>query len=155
MSEIFEDTFTKRTETKRMWTLKNKEKIKEKQRIWYEENKERILQKRKQNYEQKKEQIKERVKKYSKSNGAIKKKIRRHFEEDEEKGRQSDIDYDYVINLLQSQEYKCKRCNNLVKLSWTQKYDEQQFSINRINNNWGHIKGNIEITCLLCNRKCH
>ena len=133
----------------------NKEEIQEKQRNYYEDNKEGIQDKQRNYYEDNKEGIKEKHKKYNKSSGAIKKKIRRHREEDLEKGRENDIHYDYVVNLLQSQEYKCKRCNILVKLSWTDRYDKQQFSINRINNDLGHIMENIEITCLHCNRVYH
>ena len=152
MSEIFDDKKERIKQYKKKWALENKEKLKQRKKEWYENNKERILQERKEKYEKDKDTIKQKVKKYNKSNGAIKKKIRRHYEEDEEKGRHSDIDYDYIINLLQEQDYKCKRCNILVKLCWTDAYDNQQFSINRINNNLGHIKGNIEITCLYCNR---
>jgi rubrerythrin len=155
MSEIIDDKNERIKQRKKEWALENKERIKQRKKEWYEKNKQRILQERNEKYKQDKEKIKQRVRKYNKSNGAIKKKIRRHFEEDEEKGRISDIDYDYIINLLQNQDYKCKRCNILVKLSWTDAYDNQQFSINRINNDLGHIKGNVEITCLSCNRIYH
>jgi hypothetical protein len=152
MSDLFDDKQQKIKEYKKQWALKNKEKLREHKRKYYEDNKQKLLEKQKIYYEANKEEIQDKNKKYNKSNGSIQKKVRRHKEEDLSKGRENDINYDYVINLLQSQDYKCNKCNILVKLSWNDKYDEQQFSINRINNDIGHMKGNVEITCLYCNR---
>lgn len=121
-------------------------------RKWYNDNKERILAKQANKYARNSESVNVRTKKYNKSNGAVKKKLRRHQEEDEEKGREFDLTYQYVIDLLVNQNNECAHCDITVKLAWTKAYDSAQFSINRINNKIGHIEGNVEICCLQCNR---
>ena len=83
----------------------------------------------------------------------MKKKIRRHYEEDTAKGRESNLTYEYIMNLLEEQDNECAHCDRVVKLSWTKAYDPAQFSINRIKNKYGHIEGNVEICCLQCNRE--
>jgi predicted secreted Zn-dependent protease len=103
------------------------------------------------NYQKNQQARKDKQKVYGKGVGAIKKKIRRHIDIDKEKGRETDIDYDYVVNLLSEQDDKCSRCDVPVKQAWTQRYDLDQFSINRLDNSIGHIRGNVEITCLKCN----
>lgn len=155
-------------EYKRQWYLKNKERCQAKRRQWYLANKERILAQEAERYEEKKEYIKARVKAHTeankqeiyakrnasnKSSGAIKKKLLRHREEDIEKGREFNLTYDYVIDLLNDQGGECAHCDVTVKRSWTTAYDSKQFSINRIKNRKGHIEGNVEICCLQCNRE--
>ena len=144
---------SERAEYKRQWRLKNKERLAAKKRQYYLANRERILVIEAERYQNNKEAIKARVNTYSKSHGAIKKKLCRHKEEDDEKGRDNDLTYDYVIDLLQQQDNECAHCNTKVKLSWTKAYDPCQFSINRIKNKYGHIEGNVEICCLQCNRE--
>ncbi len=146
-------TMSARAEYKRQWRLKNKERLAAEKREWYLANKEYASATAHERYLKNKEAIKARVKTYSKSHGAIKKKLRRHKEEDDEKGRDNDLTYDYVIDLLQQQDNECAHCNTKVKLSWTKAYDPGQFSINRIKNKYGHIEGNVEICCLQCNRE--
>ena len=140
-------------EYKHQWNLKNKERLAAKRREWYLANKEAVKAIERERYYDNKDAIKARIRTYNKSHGAIKKKLRRHKEEDDEKGRDNDLTYDYVIDLLRQQDNECAQCDAKVKLSWTDAYDPGQFSINRIKNKYGHIEGNVEICCLQCNRE--
>lgn len=139
-------------ERQREWTLKNKEHVAEKKRQWYLQNKERLLKTMAVRYQANKETILKKSEVYRKSHGAVKKKLRRHREEDLHKGREFNITYEYVKDLLVEQDNECAQCYTEVKLSWTKNYDPAQFSINRIKNKYGHIVGNVEICCLQCNR---
>jgi hypothetical protein len=134
------------------YVLANPEKVRQRKKKYYEEHEDEIKAKSKERYEAKKDYIKEQSKAYNKSKGAIKKKLRRHKEEDNERKREFNLTEQYIIELLGQQENKCKRCQCDIKTSWTDKYDPQQFSINRINNSVGHIVNNVELTCLQCNR---
>jgi hypothetical protein len=142
-----------KAEYKKEWYLKNKEKCKANRRRWYLANKERLVAEANELYKQNKEAIKARVKAYGKSHGAIKKKLNHHKDEDEKKGREFNLTYEYVIGMLDGQNGVCSRCDTVVKKSWTEAYDAQQFSINRLDNKLGHIEGNVEICCLQCNRE--
>ena len=155
-------------EYKRQYYLKNKERLAAKRRERYLANRERTLAMDAERYQNNKEEIKARVRAYTannkedvnakkrastKSNGAIKSKLHRHKKEDTARGRDFDLTYNYVIDLLRQQDNECAQCDTEVKLSWTDAYDPGQFSINRINNKYGHIEGNVEICCLQCNRE--
>ena len=140
-------------EYKRQWYLKNKERLAAKNRQWYLANKEAVKARVNTYRENNRETVNAKKRADNKSHGAIKKKLRRHREEDAEKGRDNDMTYDYVIDLLRQQDNECAQCDAMVKLSWTDAYDPGQFSINRIKNKYGHIEGNVEICCLQCNRE--
>jgi len=140
-------------EYKRQWYLKNKERLAAKNRQWYLANKEAVKARVNTYRENNRETVNAKKRADNKSHGAIKKKLRRHREEDAEKGRDNDLTYDYVIDLLRQQDNECAQCDAKVKLSWTDAYDPGQFSINRIKNKYGHIEGNVEICCLQCNRE--
>lgn len=83
----------------------------------------------------------------------IEKKIKGHVEYDTEKSFDTDIDVDYIKNLIVKQNYTCFHCNENVKVNCFQSGDVKQFSIDRKKDNVGHVKGNIIIACLECNRK--
>jgi hypothetical protein len=130
----------------------NKARVDEYKRQWYTENKAYVAKKASERYEANKDEISKKASIYRKSHGAIKSKLNRHRDEDIKKGRDFNITYDYVKELLEEQGNECAQCFTEVKLSWTDKYDPAQFSINRIKNKYGHIVGNVEICCLQCNR---
>jgi hypothetical protein len=139
-------------EYKKQWYLAHKERVQQQKRKWYLANRERVLAEQADRYHEISEHKQSMSRKYNKSTGALKKKIRRHRDEDEEKGRDNDITESYVIRLLAKQDSKCIHCAIKVKLVWTEAYDKAQFSINRIDNSLGHLRGNVEICCLQCNR---
>lgn len=56
------------------------------------------------------------------------------------------IDVEYIENMLDNT-YCCKYCSKDI--------DYQNFSIDRINNDLGHIKNNIQIICKMCNITKH
>lgn len=86
----------------------------------------------------------------------IKKKISGYKNQDVKKNRFDQdkfIDFNNVIEKLVVSKLKCKYCNkNLLVL--TNKFrDNDQWTLERNNNNIGHNTDNVIITCLECNLK--
>ena len=139
-------------------TEQQKQRKKEYQKEWREKNKEKLAQYnhkqkvyQKAYYEENREKVLQKQKVYQKTNGAIKFKLKNCKEKDIIFSREFDIDEDYVILLLQKQNNTCENCKKAIKLEWTEPRDPLQFSINRIDNNLGHIKGNCNVLCWGCN----
>ena len=82
----------------------------------------------------------------------IKKKLLGHKEYDNKKKYTNDIDVDYVQDLFVKQNGDCVKCGCMMKTFNYSKGDKMQFSIDRIDCNLGHIKGNIQLMCWGCNR---
>ena len=61
------------------------------------------------------------------------------------------IDYDFVIELLQTCQKKCFYCQENVQIIYTLVREPKQWTIERIDNTMGHNKDNVEISCLRCN----
>jgi len=82
-------------------------------------------------------------------------KISAHKREDKKKGRDFDeedyIDLKEFKSMYEAQQGCCNRCNIALSIEYQPKSDFQ-FSINRIDNNLAHTKGNCEIVCLTCQR---
>lgn len=57
-----------------------------------------------------------------------------------------------VLALEKCQNGRCKRCARVVAWGGYQKGDRRQFSIDRIDNALGHVRGNVRLFCLGCNR---
>ena len=156
-----EEKREKRRQYKKEWSEKNKDKIAQYGKIYRENNPDKIIQQRK-NIQDKIEQqrkeyretnefkIEQQIKKSTK---IIQAKISNSKEADIKKNREFDIDYGYITDLLQKQNNTCNRCKMKIKTEWDDAFDKEQFSINRLDNSIGHIKSNIEITCLNCNYK--
>lgn len=83
----------------------------------------------------------------------IQTKIASHESYDNKHGYNTDIDVNYIISLLEKQYHTCTHCHEDIKLTCFNKADPKQFSIDRINDNEGHVKGNVVISCWECNRK--
>lgn len=69
-----------------------------------------------------------------------------------------DADYFTVADfkeLLAEQEYSCAVCGELVSLTWKKAGDESQFTLDRLDNDLAHVKGNCVVSCLGCNRATH
>lgn len=78
----------------------------------------------------------------------ILKKLARYKKSDEEKG----LAFDLCVDDVYEKNSRCAKCN--IPLLW--KYDandDQQFSVDRLDNRRGHCRGNIRLTCLECNRQ--
>lgn len=66
------------------------------------------------------------------------------------------VDIKYVLELLKKNEMKCFYCRELVQLLYRHVREPKQWTLERINNDIGHNKGNVTIACLNCNlrRRC-
>lgn len=85
----------------------------------------------------------------------IEKKIAGHLKYDKSKGYTTDIDCSYIMNMFKKQNGCCNKCNCEMKCNKYTVNDGKQFSIDRIDSNLGHIKGNIQLLCKSCNCSKH
>ncbi|POG63753.1 uncharacterized protein OCT59_014500 [Rhizophagus irregularis] len=82
---------------------------------------------------------------------SIQEKLVRYMGQDKEKGREFDLTVDYILTLKRIQEDRCALCLIEMKFEWDRPGDISQWTVDRIHNSLGHIKGNVRLTCLLCN----
>lgn len=61
------------------------------------------------------------------------------------------VDYPYVIELLKACELKCFYCHLDCMILYPYVREPRQWTLERINNDIGHNKGNVQIACLDCN----
>jgi len=61
------------------------------------------------------------------------------------------VDLDYTIDLIKKSELKCYYCKHNVRILYEHVREPKQWSLERIDNNYGHNKNNVEIACLSCN----
>jgi hypothetical protein len=71
---------------------------------------------------------------------------------DEGKGLETNINEEHIIALLEEQECLCYHCHQDMKINEYGKNDENQYSVDRLDNNLGHVKNNVVISCWGCNR---
>ena len=66
------------------------------------------------------------------------------------------VDIENVMLLLKESEMKCFYCKKMVKVLYEHVREPCQWTLDRIDNNVGHIKTNVMIACLNCNlrRRC-
>ena len=66
------------------------------------------------------------------------------------------IDLPYVVNKLIDCGLLCYYCKEPMLVWYKHTRDPKQWSLDRIDNEYGHNKGNVEISCLSCNikRRC-
>ena len=86
----------------------------------------------------------------------IKKKITSYKSQDVKKDRyESDkfIDFDNVVEKLVISKLKCKYCNKEIVILTNKYRDNDQWTLERINNDIGHNTDNVIISCLECNLK--
>lgn len=79
--------------------------------------------------------------------------IRNCKNSDKKANRFFNLDKIYVQYVLEMTEYCCYHCNNLLEMTNGSGYNPNQFSIDRVNNILGHIKGNCVASCWGCNLK--
>lgn len=152
---------------------KNYESRKENFKTYYQKNREDKLEYGNNRYANKKDEAKayfqankqaicEREKKYRETEREtnidfnIKYKLYSHISNDRKKiadfALTDDyIDLEWVKKELESCRYCCHYCQQKLKTTGYEPYDDQQFSIDRIENSWGHVKDNCIISCLKCN----
>ena len=92
---------------------------------------------------------------YKKILKQIQSKINGYKNQDKKEDFSSDkfVDIDFILNLLKENEFKCYYCKNNVKILYKLVRESSQWSIERINNEFGHNKDNVTIACLDCNLK--
>jgi hypothetical protein len=61
------------------------------------------------------------------------------------------VDIDTIINLLDVCKNKCYYCTKLVNILYENVREPQQWTLDRIDNDFGHNKNNLLIACLSCN----
>jgi hypothetical protein len=61
------------------------------------------------------------------------------------------VDLENVLQLLLQCNLECFYCKNKVKVLYEHVREPSQWTLDRIDNNYGHNKGNLEIACLSCN----
>jgi hypothetical protein len=164
--EYFEKNKEHLMRIKKEYEIKNKENIKIKRNEYNEKNKdilkirnkvhrqknaEKISKKKKEYNEKNKEKISIKRKKYHRTIfGYINSIISSSKKADKKKGYVCDIDYEYLLILLEKQNYKCSYCNHDIHIAQDDK-KLSQASLDRYNCNFGHSKGNVKWTCFFCN----
>jgi hypothetical protein len=86
----------------------------------------------------------------------IKTKINSYKQQDIIKKRFNEelfTDFEEILDLLKSCEMKCHYCSHEVYILYERVREMKQWSLDRINNDIGHNKGNLVVACLDCNLK--
>jgi len=84
----------------------------------------------------------------------IKKKINGYKQQDVKKNRlniEKFIKYDDLIEKILISKLKCFYCKKNTLISYKEKRDPRQWTLDRIDNSLGHNKNNVIICCLKCN----
>ena len=63
------------------------------------------------------------------------------------------IDVEYVMGLIVRQDAQCACCACPLLLQGFKPRHPQAFSIDRLDDAWGHARDNVRITCLSCNQR--
>jgi 5-methylcytosine-specific restriction endonuclease McrA len=61
------------------------------------------------------------------------------------------VDLENVLQLLIQSNLECFYCKNKVQILYEHVREPLQWTLDRIDNEYGHNKGNLEIACLSCN----
>lgn len=61
------------------------------------------------------------------------------------------VDYTYVMELLREKKLLCFYCRESVSLMYETVREGKQWTLDRMDNSFGHNRGNVEIACLTCN----
>jgi hypothetical protein len=86
----------------------------------------------------------------------IKRKIAGYKSQDQKKNKYSEkdfIDIDFIKETILQNELKCYYCCECVYVLYKSVREPKQWSVERMDNKYGHNKNNITIACLECNLK--
>jgi len=86
----------------------------------------------------------------------INKKISSYKNQDKIKNRFNNdkfITFDYVIKKIVDCELKCRYCKEIMNVLYDISREMKQWSVDRIDNNFGHNIDNFHLACLDCNLK--
>ena len=61
------------------------------------------------------------------------------------------MDFAKILEMMLENNLKCYYCNQSVLVLYEYVREPRQWTVERINNKFGHNKDNIEIACLNCN----
>jgi hypothetical protein len=61
------------------------------------------------------------------------------------------VDIEWTLNLMKKCENRCFYCKKTVQVLYENVREPLQWTLERIDNDFGHNKGNVEIACLNCN----
>lgn len=132
------------------YNAENKEKEARRHKKYNAENKEKISRKRKIYQESNREKIHIRNQnKLQTTDGYLKYLIVQLRAKDKKQKRKCDIDFDYINELIDEQNNKCKYSN--AKLIWSNRAGINQGTIDRIDSSLGHIKGNCQLVTVPIN----
>lgn len=134
----------------KLYRAKNLEKEKERHKRYRENNKEMISQKRIKYDQENSEKIRnKRDERLKNLDNFIKYLIVQLKKKDKQKGRETNIDLQYVKELIDIQRNKCKYSG--ADLIWSKKAGIHQVTIDRISSNLGHVKGNCQLVTVPIN----
>jgi hypothetical protein len=85
----------------------------------------------------------------------ISKKVSSYIQQDKKKERTEEtfITVEETIEKLVCSQMKCKYCNTQIKLLYKVVRDDDQWTLDRIDNDRAHTKDNVIVSCLKCNLK--
>ena len=84
----------------------------------------------------------------------IEAKVKGYIQQDKRKNREDTyITAEETIEKLVISQLKCQYCCCQLKLLYTVKRDDEQWTLDRIDNDKAHTKDNVIISCLKCNLK--
>jgi hypothetical protein len=84
----------------------------------------------------------------------IQQKIRGYKAQDLEKKLYNEdrfVDLSYVLQLLTESKLQCVYCHEPTRILYEHVREPKQWTLERIDNSLGHIVGNVQIACLICN----
>ena len=93
------------------------------------------------------------------SRALIEARLKRYVIEDRQKGRPKytgthhKLTVEHVLDMIQKVDKKCTLCGVDLLLQGYTKCHGQAFSIDRLDDNQGHYRTNVWLTCLSCNRR--
>lgn len=133
------------------YSQENKDKVNARNKLWRNNNADKVKM-YKQNYKKNnKEKIRDRVQEILQTpDSYIKYLIGKLKSKDTNKARENNIDFEYINELIELQGNKCVYSG--VELVWKTKYGLEQGTIDRINSNGGHTKGNCQLLTVPVNR---
>lgn len=145
-----EKTKEQRKEYIERWREENKEKTQSYTRYYREANKEEVAKSQTKYWN---EVVKDKRK--NDIDTKIKFKITMYKQQDKKRGHTCDLDCDFIKSLLTNCDFHCKWCNIRCQEIGYEQYDNDQWTMDRIDNQQGHTKANVVVACLRCNYSRH